>query len=86
MASKILGSIEFFSHSSGFDENILDVVLHYRISDFDPSVNYGQIVVRVDANQSEMQFVNEVKTLTADYINATLGTSFNIADVIGCNI
>ena len=86
MASKILAQIEFFSHSSGFDENILDIVINFYISDFAPNTPYGQVVVRADSSQSEQQFINDAKTLLADYINATHGTSFNIADVTGCSI
>ena len=86
MASKILAKIDLFSHSSFFDENILDVVINYYISDFAPNLPYGQVTVRADVTQSEVQFVNDIKTLLADYINATFDTTFNIADVTGCSI
>ena len=86
MASKIMGKVDYFSRSSSFPANIVDVVINYYISEFDLGDSSGQIVLRVSANQSEQQFINETKNQLADHVNALYSTSFNIADVMGCSL
>lgn len=86
MASKIVGKVDYFSQTNSFPSNIVDAVINYYISEFDPNFANGQIVVRSDVNQSEIQYQNDLKNALADHVNATYGTSFNIADVMGCSL
>ena len=84
--SKILGKVDVFSYNSNFPQNVAYVLVSYLISDFSLGVSSGQVAIPADANQSEQQFVNDLKNQLADQINAMYGTSFNIADVVGCGL
>ena len=86
MAQKIMGKVDYFSRSSAFPANIVDVVINYYISEFTLGDSSGQISLRVSADQSEQQFINDVKNLLADHVNSIHNTSFNIADVMGCSL
>lgn len=72
--------------SSALPQNIAVVLVGYLISDFPLGPSSGQVAIHADANQSEQQFVNDLKNQLAEQINAVYGTSFNIADVMGCGL
>ena len=87
MANKILAVVEFVSRDSADPEEILVAVVNWFASG-----NYlglpqnGQEQIHFAVDQSEVQVVNDIKNALVAIVNPLLGTSFNAADVRGCNI
>ena len=81
-----MGKVDSFGFNSDFPQNIVYVVVSYYVTELPFGDAVGQISVPIDANQSETQFINDLKNTLADHVNATLGTSLNIADVMGCSL
>ena len=85
--ARIIGQVVDFGSSTGVADGVRDVIVDWHLTEFiPPEPGVGQVALLVQTRQSEAQFVNDIRTALADYLNGVLGTAFTITDVFGCNL
>ena len=87
MANKILAIVEYVGRDSADPEEMLVAqVIWFASGNYSGLPQNGQEQIHFAVDQSEAQITNDIRTALVAIINPLLGTSFNAADVRGCNI
>ena len=87
MANKILAEVVYVGRDSADPEEILVATVEWFASgNYSGLPQLGQEQIHFAVDQSEAQITNDIKTALVAIVNPLLGTSFNAADVRGCNL